>query len=764
MNVPEFLNYLRSQKEYREQIVHIEHLPARQARFGTPQHTLSPEITRALRETGIGQFYSHQAAAIDAALDGEDVMVATTTASGKTLCYNVPVLEAVIRDWHARALYLFPTKALAQDQLRSLQQLTRAALKHVGFGTYDGDTPQRARTRLRKSAAIILTNPDMLHVGILPNHGLWAKFLANLKYVVVDEAHVYRGIFGSHVACVLRRLRRLCEYYGSSPQFICCSATIANPAEHGEQLTGVPVTVIDADGSPHGAKDFVLWNPPFIDAARTTRRSPNVEATTLFTEMVRHGIRNITFTRTRKIAELILRYTREILEKDDPDLVSLIRSYRAGYRPEERREIERELFSGRLLGVTATNALELGVDVGSLDAAVLVGYPGTIASMRQQAGRAGRGVRHSLAVLIAQDSPIDQYFMRHPTELFGRPHEHALIDPDNVHLLEKHLPCAAYERPLTNDDEVLFGPGFVQAMIQLERNGTLEYRGERWYYSIPDYPAQRVSLRSASPEKYVLLDESDNYRTMEEIEGDTAFLRVYPGAIYLHQGETYLITHLDLSTRIAYASPTDVNYYTEPREINEVRVIRVERECKIGKTMAHFGQVAVTQQVIGFRRLQQFTDTVLSEEMLDLPPQSFVTTAVWFEVPEETRIAIAARGLDFHGGLHATEHAAIGMLPLFAMCDRLDIGGLSTPTHPDTGQPEIFIYDAHPGGVGIAEKGYELLPELWRATLVAIRDCPCTEGCPSCIQSPKCGNNNEPLDKGAAVMILSALLQGERNR
>jgi len=759
VRVRDFVKHLKQQGFYKGQIAHTQHIPPRRARYGRLDRPLPPLLQDSLKRAGAEKLYTHQAQAINAARAGQNVVVATSTASGKTLCYNVPVLEAIINDWRSRALYLFPTKALAQDQLRSLQELTRPSLREVKFGTYDGDTPQSTRSRRRKEAAIILTNPDMLHLGILPNHTLWAHFFANLKYVVIDEAHVYRGVFGSQVACVLRRLRRICDFYGSNPQFICCSATIANPGEHVERLVGVSTLVVDEDGSPSGAKDFVLWNPPFLDRAKTSRRSANSEATDLFVEMARQRMRNITFTKARKVAELILLYARGILKEGEPDLVPLIRSYRAGYLPEERRQIERELFSGKLLGVTATSALELGVDVGSLDATVLVGYPGTIASTWQQAGRAGRGVRESLSVLIGLDGPLDQYFMRHPEAIFGQGHEHALIAPDNVYILEKHLPCAAHELPLTSDNELLFGPGFVEAMISLERKGILDYRGERWYNVGWGYPAQEVNLRSISGSRFALLDESQSYQTLEEIEASSALYCVHPGAIYLHQGESYLVTDLDLQAQVAYLRPVDVDYYTQPRELNDVSIVRSFQHKQFPTTAAFFGQVRVTQQVIGYARKQQFSEAVLSVEYLDLPPQSYETKALWFEVPPELARHLSDRGLHFHGGLHALEHAAIGILPLFAMCDRLDIGGLSTPNHPDTGRSQIFIYDAFPGGVGIAEKGFEILEELWRATLSAIEECPCEAGCPSCIQSPKCGNNNEPLDKEAAVVILRGLLR-----
>ena len=740
--------------------MHVERIPARAARYGNLERPLPSALQQALRQAGTHKLYLHQAQAINAIRDGGNVIVATSTASGKTLVYNIPVLESLLTDPRSRALYLFPTKALAQDQLRSLKQLTEHGLRGLHYGTYDGDTSRAARTRLRQSGSILLTNPDMLHLGILPNHTLWSNFLAHLQYIVIDEAHVYRGVFGSQVACVLRRLLRLCRFYGAEPRFILCSATIANPGEHAARLTSQPATIIDEDGSPQATREFLLWNPPFVDAAHTARRSANSEATQLFVEMVQHGIRNITFTKARKVAELILLYARDMLSRDAPELLPLIRSYRAGYRPELRREIEQGLFSGQLIGVTATNALELGVDVGHLDATVMVGYPGTIASTWQQAGRAGRGVREAFNVLIGLDNPLDQYFMRHPEALFGRSPENALIAPDNVHILVKHLPCAAYEKPLTSEDEALFGPGFVDAMVQLERSYRLEYRNERWFYTGVGYPAEQVSLRSISTNKFAILDESQNYCTLEEMEETIALSRIYPGAIYLHQGEAYLITRLDLDTGIAYAKPVEVDYYTEPREANDVRITRQgpTLEKRVGISTVCLGEMSVTEQVIALRRLQQFSDTVLSEEPLDLPAQSFNTVGLWFDIPPEVAQDLEARGLDLAGGLHAVEHASIGILPLFAMCDRNDIGGLSTCLHPDTLRAQVFIYDALPGGIGIAEKGYEQIKQLWEATLAAIRECPCDDGCPSCIQSPRCGNNNEPLDKRAAVLLLQALL------
>ncbi|MBC7223114.1 MAG: DEAD/DEAH box helicase [Anaerolineae bacterium] len=764
MDAATFLKRITELPGYRDQIVHVQSLPGRKARYGRLRRPLPRPLAQALRATGVHRLYSHQAAAINAVREGHNVILATATASGKTLTYNVPVLEAILQDPEARALYLFPTKALAQDQLRALRELT-APLGEVPMGTYDGDTPRGARAALRRRARILLTNPDMLSLGILPNHSLWSHFLANLKFVVLDEAHVYRGVFGSQVACVLRRLWRLCRFYGAEPQFILCSATIANPGEHAQRLTGQPVQVVDDDGAPQGPRLFALWNPPYLDKARSVLRSPNSEATFLLVALVRAGLRCIVFTRTRRVAELILRYARQALEPYAPALARRIKAYRAGYRPEHRREIERELFRGELLGVTATSALELGIDVGDLDAAVLVGYPGSIASLWQRVGRAGRRQEGGLAILIGTDNPLDQYFMRHPKELFSRPHEQALIRPDNRYILRQHLPCAAYELPLTTeasprqtDDEALFGPGFVEAVLSLEQEGLLEYRDGRWFYRGLDYPAEQVNLRSAGGRRFALLNEADGYRTLEEIEASSAPYRVHPGAIYLHQGETYLVTRLDLDQGFAILRPVEVDYYTQPREVNDVHVVRSFQHAEHGAATAFLGEVRVVEQVVGYKRVQQYTEMVLSQEWLDLPPQSYTTMALWFDVPPEWGARLAAQGRDFHGALHALEHASIGMLPLLALCDRADIGGLSTPRHPDTDRPQIFLYDAFPGGVGIAERGFEELPALWQATLELVRTCPCEEGCPSCVQSPKCGNNNEPLDKEGAALLLEWLL------
>ncbi len=761
MNTSAFLHHLTAQPTYNGQIAHMEHIPPRDASYAELDQPLANELQDCLNEHRLLPLYTHQAEAVNKSRQGKNVMVATSSASGKTLCYNLPVLEAILTEKGSRALYLFPTKALAQDQLRGLQELFSPRLFQVEeFATFDGDTPQAERAEIRKKARIILTNPDMLHIGILPNHQSWSRLLRHLKYVVVDEAHIYRGVFGSHVAGVLRRLRRLCRLYGSNPRFICCSATIANPGEHAERLAGLPFEVVDNDGSPYGGKDFVFWNPPIIDEARTVRRSANSEATNLFTELVSHRIRSLTFARSRRLTELIYAYSSRRLAEVSPDLAQQIKAYRAGYLPQERRQIEQELFTGQLLGVVATTALELGIDIGDLEATVLTGYPGSIASTWQQAGRSGRSKGESLSFLIGLDNPLDQYFMRHPDSFFQQSFENALVNPSNPYILRAHLLCAAWEMPLNEDDEKIFGSTLNQERAELEKQDMLKERNRKWYLSPAiAYPAQSINIRSTSGENFALIDTSTD-SLLETIEASVAFFQVHPGAIYLHQGESYLVTELDLANRTAYAAPTTSAYYTQSKDITDLRIVRVARSRRCRQTKVYLGEVEVTTTVVGFKKKAQFTEEVIGEEPLNLPPQRFFTVALWFDLPADAVTRLAKEDLDFAGGLHAAEHAAIAILPLFALCDRNDIGGVSTPLHPDTGRAQIFIYDAHPGGVGIAEKGFDLVEELWQTTLKAIIECPCQEGCPSCIQSPKCGNNNKPLDKKAAQLLLEGLIRG----
>ena len=760
MDTLAFLHHLEAQPDYAGQMAHVEHMPPRRAAYTELDRPLAPELQECLREQGLLPLYTHQAAAVNKTRRGENVMVATSSASGKTLCYNIPVLEALLTEPGSRALYLFPTKALAQDQLRGLHQLACPGLLGIEeLATYDGDTPRIERSEIRKKARIVLTNPDMLHLGIMPNHRFWSRLLRHLRYVVIDEAHIYRGVFGSHVAGVMRRLRRLCRLYGSDPRFICCSATIANPGEHAARLAGLPFAVVDSDGSPHGGKDFVFWNPPIIDEARSVRRSANSEATGLFTELVSRNVRTLTFARTRRLTELIYIYSRQRLAETGQARAERIKPYRAGYLPQERRQIEQELFSGQLLGVVATNALELGIDIGDLEATVLSGYPGSIASTWQQAGRSGRSQEGSLSFLVALNGPLDQYFMRHPESFFQKNFENALVNPGNPYILKAHLLCAAWECPLDSDDEKIFGLPLAREIKALEEQGVLKERNRRWYLSPAiSYPAQAVNIRATTGQNYALVDTSTG-ALLETVEASVAFFQIHPGAIYLHQGDSYLVTELDRANHTACAVPTKVNYYTQTKEIEDLRIVKLSRDKKMGPVKVCLGEVEVTNHVVGFKKLAQFTEEVVGEEPLDLPPQCFPTVALWFDLPPGAVARLEESGMDFAGGLHAVEHAAIGILPLFALCDRNDIGGVSTTLHPDTGRAQVFIYDAYPGGIGIAEKGFDMIRELWQATLEAIKECPCQEGCPSCIQSPKCGNNNQPLDKEAARMLLEGLLE-----
>lgn len=752
MDFARLLDEIREEAPYRDQIVHAEQFPARPARYGVLRRSLLLPLAEALRRRGIVRLYAHQVDALEAVRDGESVIVTTATASGKTLCYLLPVLETLIADPGARALFLYPTKALAQDQIDALDELGLG----IPAGTYDGDTPPDDRRRLRDEARILLTNPDMLHVGILPQHFRWTPFFASLRYIVLDDMHVYRGVFGSHVALILRRLRRLCRLRGADPQIICTSATIANPGEFGGRLTGVPLRVIENEGAPRGPRRFVLWNPPLIDKAKMHRRSPYTEASWLLAALVRRGVRTIVFTKARKITELVYRYAVEAL-RDRPDLAGRISPYRAGYLPEERREIERRLFRGDLAAVVSTSALELGIDVGGLDAAVLVGYPGTMASVWQRAGRAGRGEDESLAVLIALQDALDQYLMRKPAYFFGRAIEHATVDPDNPYILAAHLRCAASEIALWRGDEELFGPRMGEVARALEELGALVRRKDRWQARTRTYPAGGVDIRAASGDLYRIVNGRTR-RVIGTVDAARAFQQLHEGAIYLHQGDAYKVTRLDLTTRTAVVEQDEGRYYTEARVLTDLAVVRNRTSRPLGDATAEFGDVRVTQQVVEYRRKQLFTDAVLGVEPLDMPEEELPTTALWLILPDRLAEAVAAEGLDLAGGIHAVEHAAIGLLPLFAMCDRWDIGGVSYPQYPDTGRATIFIYDGYPGGVGVTEKGFELLDDLLARTLDAISSCPCEEGCPSCIQSPKCGNLNEPLDKRAAIFLLERLL------
>ncbi len=756
--------------------------PAHPARAGAPQTLeppaeLHPEVLGALEHAGIERLYSHQAQALRAAWEGP-LIVTTGTASGKSLCFNLPTLDVLCRDPHARALYLYPTKALAQDQARALARF--GLTERVRPAIYDGDTPREARVQIRRRANIVLTNPDMLHLGILPHHDAWASLFANLAVVVIDEAHVYRGVFGSHVANVLRRLRRIAAAYGTEPRFLLASATIANPLELAERLTGLEgIGLIDEDGSPPLQRRIAMWNPPLTDATLGTRRSALGEAAELLAQLVREGARAICFMKSRKGVELLSRLVREDLQAGtdgggggegglgsghtdrgpsqagQESLADLVVPYRGGYTPQQRRELEGRLMRGELRAVITTDALELGIDIGELDAAVVVTFPGTVASLRQMWGRAGRRGR-GLAVYVAGEDALDQFFCRHPDEFLERPVEAAILDHENPQIHLAHLLCAAFEGPLSAEDAEFLGPRWEAYAEMLLNRGQLRRRsGTHPPSYVPrhpgEYPAAEVSLRSASLENFGIVDSTSG-ELLGYTEAARAHTTVHQGAIYMHLGRSYEVLELDLERRRALVAPFEGDWYTQPKHETETTIERLlDRRETLGVTLS-FGEVSVTDTVLAYQRRRLADHAQIDLVTLDLPQTSFCTQALWFELDP------GALDRDALGALHATEHAQIAVLPLIAMCDRWDIGGLSTNLHPQTGGPAIFIYDGHPGGVGLTRAAFLRFEELCRDAHRLIAECPCREGCPSCVQSPKCGNLNEPLAKAGAEMLLGRML------
>jgi len=712
---------------------------------------LHQALLGALEQAGVERLYRHQAQAVAAAMDGPFI-VTTGTASGKSLCFNLPTINQLLARPTSRALYLYPTKALAQDQARALNAF--GLTKQVRPAIYDGDTPREARTALRRSANVILTNPDMLHVGILPNHGAWADFFTRLDAVVVDEAHVYRGVFGSHVGNVLRRLRRIAAAYGSEPRFMLASATVANPVELASRLTGLEdIALVDEDGSPSAPRRIAMWNPPLIDEALGQRRSAIGEAADLLAALVREGARTICFIKSRRAVELVAKLVGELV--DDADVVA---PYRAGYTPQQRREIEGRLVAGDLRCVVTTDALELGIDIGALDACVVVTFPGTVASLRQMWGRAGRR-RTGLAVYVAGEDALDQFFCRHPDTFLERQVEHAILDHESVEIHRAHLVCAAHEGPLSAADAGVLGASWRAHADALVGEGVLRERGGA--YSLrhaEDYPAARVSLRSASPDTFAVVDVASG-EVLGTVEAARAFTTVHAGAVYLHQARSYEVLELDLDGRKALVRPFTDQWYTQPKKETLTEIDRLlEVRSAVGVQLS-YGVVRVTETVHAYQRKRLPDHEPIDLHALDLPQTSFMTRALWYELPPE----IVEREFPSEvllGALHAAEHAQIAVLPLLAMCDRWDIGGLSTNMHPQTGRPTIFIYDGHPGGVGITGRGFEAFETLVADAHRLIADCPCEKGCPSCVQSPKCGNLNEPLSKAGALEVMARMLGG----
>jgi DEAD/DEAH box helicase domain-containing protein len=749
------LSRLLADPTRQERITHVETVPARQGSRAEWPSWVPEQLIERLGTAGIEAPWEHQATAAQLAHEGRSVIVATGTASGKSLAYLLPSVTALFAERETAegtTLYLSPTKALAADQLRALRALR---INRIRAATYDGDTPPDDRTWVRQHANYILTNPDMLHRSILPGHARWSTFLRRLRYVVVDEAHGYRGVFGSHVAQVLRRLRRVCARYGSTPTFILASATTATPDVTASRLTGLSVTSVATDASPRGAMEFALWEPPLTslpgEHGAPVRRTATAETGDLLADLVVEGVQTLAFVRSRRGAESVALGAKRALSEVAPVLADQIAAYRAGYLPEERRALEAALRSRSLVGLATTNALELGVDVSGLDAVVICGWPGTRASLWQQAGRAGRSGQDALAVLVARDDPLDTYLVHHPAAIFGTPVEATVLDPSNPYVLEPHLCAAAAELPLTEADLLLFGPTSSTLVPDLVRRGLLRRRPTGWYWTRRERACDLADLRgSGGPPIQVV--ESATGRLLGTVDEPSAHTTVHEGAVYVHQGESYLVQTLDLDDSVALVEAATPDYTTTARDVTDIGILETLRTTSWGAATLCYGTVEVTRQVVAYQMRRLQTGEVLGEKPLSLPTRTLRTRAVWWTLPD------IPRDLDMAGSAHAAEHASIGLLPLFATCDRWDIGGVSTPLHPDTGLPTVFVYDGHEGGAGFAERGYTLAASWLRATRAAIESCECESGCPSCIQSPKCGNGNEPLSKQGALDLLAELL------
>ncbi|NLC55837.1 MAG: DEAD/DEAH box helicase [Armatimonadetes bacterium] len=832
MDARTFLERVTHRDYFAGQIAHVRRLPERPPIYAEVPGGLSPAVTATLARQGITRLYSHQAEAIRRIREGQSVVIVTGTASGKTLCYNIPVVEKLQEDPLATMLYLYPTKALAQDQLRGIGRFQRPTGRRrrrngetagpdllsweagewetepgaagnpkseipnppsegVEFlaGTYDGDTPQNLRRKLRDAGNVILTNPDMLHQGILPQHARWNRFFTHLKYVVIDEVHAYRGVFGSHLANVMRRLERVCQHYGSSPQFICCSATIANPREHAERITGRPMALVDNDGSPRGPKEFVLWNPPPLETAARgqadqwrvggDRRSPLWEAVHLMTSLMLEGVQTIAFVRTRLAAELLFKNCRDRLRPVSRRLAESVHAYRGGYLPEERREIERRLVEKEILGLASTNALELGIDIGSLDACILVGYPGTIASLWQQAGRAGRGHEESLVFLVGQNAPIDQYLMAHSDYLFAQNPEQAVVDPDNPHITVGHLKCAAHELPLADEETERFGPYSGVILELLEEDGFLRHLEGRWYWAQSEYPAATVNLRNIAGPVYTIQDEADGHRVIGTMDEISAFSQLHDHAVYLHGADTYFVNRLDIEQKIAHVERKELDYYTQSVQVSQIRIDAVEEEREWRGATLGFGDVTVTTSIPMFRKIRFHSRDSLGFERLEMPPQELEAVALWFSPPPwlVQRIQEAAARPDSPFGdttgrpligeaLIGIANVLVEVAPFYVMCDTQDIGAVVDASC--LGRDALFLYDRYPGGMGYARRCLDCLGEMLQTAATIISECGCEDGCPSCVGSAVPAFAMTDLDsairgriphKGAARFLLEELLR-----
>jgi DEAD/DEAH box helicase domain-containing protein len=774
IGVGEVIAELTSRDRSHEVITSVHQIPAREAQWAPMPEWVRPELAEAYGAKGLVKLYSHQAIATDAVRKGRNIVVVTPTASGKTLCYNLPVLNAVLENPDTRALYLFPTKALAQDQLEELQDLSRRTGDRWGVFTYDGDTPSDARRAIRQQGHVVITNPDMLHTGILPHHTRWTRLFENLRYIVIDELHTYRGVFGSHLANVLRRLRRIARFYGQTPQFICSSATIANPGELASRLIEEDVEVIDANGAPAAQKQLIFYNPPVVNRFLGIRRSYINESYRLAQEFLKRGLQTIVFANSRLHTEVLLTYLKQA-NPQAPGQPDIIRGYRGGYLPLERRDIERGLRSGQVRGVVATNALELGIDIGSLDVAIMAGYPGTIASTWQRAGRAGRRSGASCAVLVASSRPLDQFIVKHPDYFFGSSPEHAYIQPDNLEILVNHLKCAAFELPIAPDE--VFGAVDLAALCaQLSESGYLHQSGEYWHWTQESYPADTVSLRSITSDNFVIIDETDTPEVIGEIDFSGALTTVHPKAIYIHGGQQYHVERLEFEQRKAYVKRVEVDYFTDAIRYTQIRPLEIASEsCVAGPAVRTHGDVQVRSQVVGFKKIKFFTLENVGAGKLELPENEMHTTAYWMTLSQELLAALPFSISERQDGMFGLLHALESIACLLLMCDQRDLGatigegappdssGIEWPNKPATGnreqveeffKPTLYLYDAYPGGIGLSEPLYRIHEQLIRKTRELIAGCPCDSGCPSCVGP---AGDTGARAKEAALAILDLL-------
>ncbi|NPV51665.1 MAG: DEAD/DEAH box helicase [Candidatus Methanofastidiosum sp.] len=759
---------LRKDPSFDRNIAHVESLPERGPVYGELKEELPISISDYLERKNI-RLYKHQRDSLEEIRKGNNIIITTPTASGKTLAFNIPIFEALSKDRHATALYLYPAKALSNDQLKVLRALELETEIRVNPNVYDGDTPSAIRPKIRNESRIIVSNPYEIH-HILSWHYKWQHFFSNLKFIVLDEAHIYRGVFGSNVSLLIRRIERICEYYGSKPQVIISTATLANPIEFAEKLTGLKYQLISEDGSPKGKKYFIFYNP-YKDGDYL---SIHQESKRLFLFFIREGLQTLCFTVSRKMSELIARWSKESLDPSEESLKDKIMAYRAGYLPEERRRIENGLKNGVIKGVTSTNALELGIDIGGLDSVIISGYPGTVISTWQQAGRAGRGTKDSVATLVAFQNQLDQYFMRHPQVFFGKSHEHAIVDLSNPYILFGHTMCASSELPIVLDrDRKYLGEFLADILGELKTESLVKETPNGWIYSGTKSAPMVVSLDSISSDIFKVMYQN---KTLETMDRGQAYREAHEGAVLLHQGETYIVDTMDLKNGIIRANKTDVDFYTQVLKESFVSIIDIIDKKSIGDLELFLGHLKVTENYNAYKIMRG--DSAIGYKNIYLPPLEFNTVGFFFTFPSSIEDELwDKRAIDkdilellnkrknvdirrevFGGSLHGIEHAMIGIMPFHVMCDRWDIGGLSTNFHPSTGKPTVFIYDGFEGGIGLSEKAYELFDEIVKTSLELVEECTCEEGCPACIYSPKCGNDNKPMDKNGSIFLLDKIV------